>query len=364
MTPKKLILVDALLSFPLKLIALIFVFLNSLRNRNSSTRVLVVKFLGAGNFIPISEIINHSNFDIVTVKANQKTLQKFAEKASTLLLDEKSFLTVLYSSVILIFRLFGRKYTKVLNLESESTFAKFICSIPGANKRLGISNKHKSFFDSIFYSSYLVNANLASKADVLRILLDYSEIKNLEIDKLVSIHNNKFVKKYSKECFSHVALAVTCSKTDNNRRVNAYLWSVILEAFEKNVSIKILFDNEKDPQYKDFINLTKSMKNAEVVLTDYDNFVDLIKQSDLVISLDSQALHVAQKFQRPTIAFYGPTSPYGVNFNESTYAVSKSLLCSPCVHKYHKLPCRGKSGCMNFEKEEIISLIGHLKSCK
>ncbi len=90
----------------------------------------------------------------------------------------------------------------------------------------------------------------------------------------------------------------------------------------------------------------------EAKITGNSTYVEEIRRSDLLITIDSQALHIAQKYMKKTIAIYGPTSPYGVSLSETTYPISKSLVCSPCTHKYLKVPCNGKAFCMKFSEEE------------
>ena len=353
MTPKKLIFIDAFISFPLKFFALFFKYINSFRSNNNSNLILIVKFLGAGNYISISHILNKSNYHVVTVKSNRNTLDKFAISAKLFLIDERSFLTLFLTSFILFFKLCFRKYETVVNLESESAFAKLITSIPASNNILGISNKHKSLFDNLFYSSYLVSPNLLSKPNTLNLLLNFSQITNQEVSDLINSHNNQFLLNCSNYDVNSISIAPTCSKTDNNRRISSELWKQIVKKINSKIKITILFQDQKDSQYQSFKEISKEFNNIQIKICNYEQFVKSIKESCMLFTLDSQALHVAQKIGKPSIAFYGPTSPYGVELKETTYVISRSLVCSPCVHKYLNLPCKDKNYCMHFDINDL-----------
>ena len=99
--------------------------------------------------------------------------------------------------------------------------------------------------------------------------------------------------------------------------------------------------------------MSNQKNKLNLKITNFNDFVSWVKKSDLILSVDSQALHIAQLYKKESIVFYGPTSPFGINLEDTTYPVSLSLSCSPCTHKYLKLPCGNSAPCMNFKKKYL-----------
>ena len=99
--------------------------------------------------------------------------------------------------------------------------------------------------------------------------------------------------------------------------------------------------------------MSDQIDKLHLKITNFKDFVYWVKKSDLILSVDSQALHIAQLYKKKSVVFYGPTSPFGINLEETTYPVSLSLSCSPCTHKYLKLPCNNSAPCMNINKKDL-----------
>jgi len=365
MTPKQLILIDIFIAFPLKVLSIILSFCRRTKNKDYGSSVLIIKFLGAGNFVAYADIINNEKFTVLTVLNNKATLQKFTPNVKTIFIDESSLLklamTIIQSSIILL----RSSFSLVVNLESESSFAKFISSLPRANRRSGISNKHKSIFDPLFYSFFLVAPALLSRPLVLKALIAYDANINLDIKEALIAHNNEVDFFSVSDVGDSVIIAPTCSLTDANRRLTDQSWQVICRylvgLFQ---SLVVVFPNSDDPQYDFFVTLSKEIPEIDIQVDGYKQFVETVLSASLLITIDSQALHVAQHKNIPTIAFYGPTSPYGVELGSNTYVISRSLLCSPCTHKYLRLPCQGENYCSQFREYEITEALNAVFSKK
>ncbi len=332
---------------------------NLFRKNRKSGNILIVKFLGAGNFISISNKIRTSKFHIVSVKGNSDSLNTFLPKSKLVLLDETNIINLFLSTSFVFLKLFFSSYYKVINLEAESSFAKFIASVPLSHEVTGISNKYKSIWDYIFYDFHLVSPNNLHKDQLVEILLK-GQINRPginKINKLVSDTLNKINIKHqliNKKKF--LVVSPSCSSTDKNRRLSIKLWGNLLKKFASSFErVTINFSSKQDIQYNDFANLLKKMNvsNVTLVIEPFNMFINRIKYCDLLITIDSQALHIGQKFNRPTICFYGPTSPYGVKLTSSTLVITKDLECSPCTHKYFQLPCKNSIDCMKFKTKEL-----------
>lgn len=352
MNNKNLIWIDKLLGSLLLPLALLFRFINRRRWRNNKNNnsILIIKFLGAGNLVSICDQSTR-DFDIITAKSNEATCHKYAIGHQYYFIDEKNPLRLAIDSINIIKLLIFKRYERVINLETESFFAKFLACIPVTNHICGATNIHKGIFDSYIYDHYLVNPQLISKANLLKLLIQFQEFENRDISTLVNFKQDEFLKTYCSVLpkTTNIILAPTCSQTDPLRRLSIKQWEDILCALPTHLTFTALFANPVDIQYNEFLYLSERIPNLSIKVTSYDELVSLITQGDCLITVDSQALHIAQFAHTPTIAIYGPTSPFGVALETSTFPISRSLACSPCTHKYFKLPCQGQAPCMKFD---------------
>jgi ADP-heptose:LPS heptosyltransferase len=367
MNSKSLILIDATTSIIILSISFVLrlktKLVKSLGRTKFSEKILIIKFLGAGNLIAMSDVLSQKDCEIITVKANISAVKEFIPHASTISLDQTSLLSLFISCVKAFSKLLVSNYSYVVNLEAESTFAKFIAAAPISNKLNGLSNKYKSFFDWFFYDFYLVSPSNVQRDRILELLIEGANpsINSVNLS-IVEKLNSRLIFNSSNSDRS-LFLSPSCSPTDKNRRLNVEAWFDLIEQVKNNFStILIAFPSEKDIQYSEFVNFFLNFQNVRIVIEPYSIFKQRISDCDVLITIDSQALHIGQKFSKKVICFYGPTSPHGVKLSKNTYIVSKEFECSPCTHKYFEEPCRGSVPCMRYSKEEIGIIAETIKS--
>ena len=352
-----LLFIDLTVGSVLLLVGIIFKLIYRLLNlKYSSDKVLIIKILGAGNFYAIGEILEKDNVYIVTSKDNFFALKKINPKIKIYAINDKNLLSLSISASYLIFNLLKINFSQVINLESESKFAKFLSSITRANKVSGLTNTNKSFSDVLIYDNYLVSPFLINKTNQINQLIKFTKIINPSMKSLVDIQHEKFIKTLDLEPSLHVTVTPSCSETDKLRRLKNSDWEYILKqlfSIDEVVKIQVIFQNENDSQFDFFFSLQRKYENIKILTTNYEHFVDSIKKCNLLLTIDSQALHIGQKFKKSIICFYGPTNPFSINIIDSTLPIYQSLECSPCTHKYLKLPCSNKAPCMNFTKKEL-----------
>jgi ADP-heptose:LPS heptosyltransferase len=362
MSNQFLVIVDSFFGILILPIGLLFKFLSkSLRifRSNNSERVLVIKLLGAGNYLAMESFYNSKNVDIVTVRSNVQTVKKFNVGSRIYVINDQIFIYLILTSIKVFFQLLFNEYSQVINLELESKFAKFLSLIVPANILSGISSHNKSFLDSIIYDKYLVTPMFANRDEIINQLIAFSPKKNTYLDLLIKYQQNNFKRKFLPlESINNVAVFPSCSSTDNLRRLNMSDWLIVLKKLSNNNKINkitLIFPNKSDIQFLAFEELTKQfdLKKISLKITNFEEFVDEVKGCSLIVSVDSQAIHIGQFYKKRAIVIYGPTSPFGINLSDTTYPITRSLVCSPCTHKYIKLPCAGKAPCMNFTDNDF-----------
>jgi hypothetical protein len=320
-------------------------------------KILIIKLLGAGNFIAMADALNSRECTIITVSGNRSTIKEFAPSAELILLDETSLMrliaTVVQAFVMLVFK----KYGMVINLEAESSFAKLISALPQADELVGLSNKYKSLFDWFFYDYYLVAPLNLSRGRVLENLIRNGKPETNVLNALVlQTLNDSLPKAYGIPKRNVVLVTPTCSPTDGNRRLKIAVWRHVMQLLTIQFEdVIVAFPSSRDKQYSEFEGLRAEfpLSSITIVVESYRQFSARIRTCDLLVTVDSQALHIGQRFGKQVVCFYGPTSPHGVHLGKRTYAISKEFECSPCTHKYLVLPCRGSVDCMRFSEDDI-----------
>lgn len=319
--------------------------------------ILIIKFLGAGNFIAIQDALLDKDVDILSAKSNANALAKFNIGKRVFLIDDSNLFRLIFSSLNCVFKLLFINYQQVINLETESKFAKFVTALTSAKLLSGISNVHKSYVDYFLYDRYLVNPMMLDKPAVINLLLDFQVVTNRYMKFALDSHRHDFFLNTSLNNVKRVIVSPTGSNTDFIRRLSVDAgWDIVIDYLSSLDGIDIVdvvFSTSTDHQYHDFVVLSQKYPIVRLHITKYDEFIQKIKESDLVLTIDSQALHIAQQFKKPTIAIYGPSTPFGVNFEKTTYPVTRSLICSPCIHKYFKRPCGELAPCMKFDRLEF-----------
>lgn len=358
MNNKELILIDKVVGLILLPSSLLFRAIALLRRsfgHKSNKPILIIKFLGAGNFLSLKNSLNPLNAHIITSITNKQSLEEFQIGQKVYYLNDSNPFYLMIDVVKIFFILFFSSYSQVINLEPESFFAKFLSSIPVSQKTSGVSNTHKGLMDSLIYDSYLVTPSLLNKSEIFSLLMEFQVLENQELNTLIRSIQGEMAANLKNDLqeLGNVVIAPTCSSTDSLRRLNMQTWASIIKSLGHSKSIVALFPNQKDPQFPEFKQIQNAFHNLQIEVTNYPTFVKRIQDANVVITIDSQALHVAQLLNVSTIAFYGPTSPFGVNLGNKTYPVTRALACSPCTHKYFEAPCNGQAPCMKFAAENL-----------
>jgi len=188
MNSKLLIFVDAALSVFVIVFAGVFrlrtKLLNALHVKSGSDKVLIIKFLGAGNFIAMADALKFEGCTIVSVQGNESALKEFVPSAELILINEKSLVQLVLAVAAALTKLLLGRYSKVINLEAESSFAKFIATVPYSDELTGLSNKYKSISDWFFYDYHLVSPSNLNRDRILKILLRHEQPQVNEVNAL------------------------------------------------------------------------------------------------------------------------------------------------------------------------------------
>ncbi len=111
----------------------------------------------------------------------------------------------------------------------------------------------------------------------------------------------------------------TTRKLDNQEFKD--LFKLALEG--KEPQIHVMFPNSKQSEtyFLEDSRITQTVLPSQTVF----QWFCLISKADLIIAVDSAAVHVASAYQKPLIAFYGGTKPF-VQFSPLPYANAISIV--------------------------------------
>lgn len=317
---------------------------------------LLIKFLGAGNYVAMSEVID-DNTTLVSAASNRAAIERFLNPKAVFYIDDSGFLSLVKTALGAIFCVCKGSFHEVINLETESKFAKLLTALARADRTMGITNVHKSYLDFIIYDRCIVNPVMMSKDLAIELLTDFRLIQNPHAMASIKQSQMDFFEALEfPRGIRQVAFAPTGSDTDTIRRLHPEIWSRIatkLVASFPDIKICVYFPSQLDPQYQDISALLSQLAAVEICIGNYNDYVSGIERSDLVVCIDSQTLHIANRLDVPVVCFFGPSSPYGVNHTTSTCPISMAAACSPCRHKYFTIPCEGMPVCMDFQEIDL-----------
>lgn len=322
--------------------------------KSNNNKNLLIKIVGAGNLFSIKKILRQDKFELITLARNKSAVKKINNKINAYYIYDNNFLLMFFSILRIALLMLIKRYKDILILEANSNLSILFSLIPLSNRILGVSNQFKSIIDFFIYNFYLTNAVNVSRQRLLELLIKFKPKKNhfntLAIKKIHEdflINNIKKIKK-----IKNIIIAPGCANNDKLRRVKNFTWLEIIK-FLINKKITVVFESENDAQYDFFKRQKDVYKNLNIKISNYSEFFFCIKKTDLLLTVDSQSLRIANSLNKLSISFYGATHPTGIELSKNTYPIYLGYECSPCNHKYYRYPCDGLAPCMNFNAEDL-----------
>jgi ADP-heptose:LPS heptosyltransferase len=167
-----------------------------------------------------------------------------------------------------------------------------------------------------------------------------------------------------------ILLNNTCSDLAVVRKMSAQQLTGICKWILEHTSYQVAFAGTKSDRHANAAIISELAGSRVINIAgqyDFESYYDFIQtQCAFVISIDSAPLHIALKLGVPTISIWGPTNPSfylaipAEQKNRHLFCYEK-VACSPCVHHFDKLPCKGDNFCIkSISPETVISKIRQL----
>lgn len=366
-TNTKIILDTYIIGFVAKLINILVIplgkVLNINHNLNKSFKTIAIcKYKGMGSIIQSTPLIqtiktNHPNCRIIYISSieNQQILKQIEGIDEVLLIDDRTFFSLLLTFIPFVNKLIRRKIEVLIDLEVYSNFSTLVSVLSMSKNRLGfyINSKHYRLGNYTHMMYYNTRSAISETYLQFARLLNCSDIKS----KLYNLSNN-------------IALADIAQKLNINLQSQNYIlinpnasdlrverqWprakfidfiNKLIEEFpSKNI---LLVGSKGEASYVE--GIIKDSNASDSILsiagkTNIPELIAIIQHAKLLITNDTGPMHIAFSVETPTIALFGPCSPTQYGMSDNCHIVYQNLYCSPCVHEFITPPCRGNNYCM------------------
>jgi len=333
-------------------------------------KILLAKFWGIGNVImllPAAQALKEkypdAQLDFLTLFGNKE-----ASKAANIFdniytIDIKDFSKFIITLLKNLGVLRNRDYDLIIDFEQFARFSVLFCSLIGKKNIIGFNTKdqHRHFLytNSTIYNNHIhITKSFYSLAEFVgAVHKDYIRATPIVCEQYDIYKMEKKLCDFG-ICKEDVLIILHVGTSENFclRRWPQEYFAGLADMLIDHFAVKIIFTGllneamlvEKTMGY---------MKNKEMAINvsgelSFNQFISLIKLSNLVISADTAPIHLASCLLVPVVGLYGPNTPflYGPWGNYSMWFY-KNLDCSPCITNYNAKinKCRhpeGEGACM------------------
>ena len=333
-------------------------------------RILIVKFWGIGNIIMLLPAVKalkekHSSaeIDILTLTSNKNVSEDSRMFNHICSIDTDSVRGFIMSTVEAFLKLRRVNYDLVIDFEQFARFSAIFCSLIGRKKVVGLDIQYKSraflYTNTIQYDNHIhMVKTFFSLAELVGVdHKEYLEPINIVYEKQDRSKVLRFLTdKGIREKDVTVVFHIGTSENFSLRRWPLNSFVKLANRLIDSYGVKIIFTGLAEENYLAEDAISCIDRNAFAINAcgklSFSEFVSLIKLSDLVVSADTSAVHVASCLSVPVVGLYGPNTPvlYGPWGKGCTWFY-KQLSCSPCITNYNSKMSRcmhpeGQGACM------------------
>jgi len=320
----------------------------------SISKILLVKFWGIGNIImllPVAKALKEkypsAKIDILTLASNKNVPGDTDIFSSICTIDTHRASSFISTSLKAFGSLWKRDYDLVIDFEQFARFSALFCALISRKKAIGFDTRGQYrrpvYTDTIPYNNdiHMVRSflSLISAEDI-----DYK--KYLESISTVYGESNRarvleiLRKNGISEKDTTVIFHIGTSENFSLRRWPPEKFSELANRLLSDYEIKIVFTGMAQEDYLVKEAMSGIDKQDSIIDTcgvfSFEDFLSLVKLSDLIISADTSPVHIASCLSVPVVGLYGPNTPilYGP-WSENSISFYKNISCSPCITNYN-----------------------------
>jgi ADP-heptose:LPS heptosyltransferase len=333
-------------------------------------RIVVCKFKGMGSIIQASALIKslrlmYPDAEIIFVSTSTNLAVTEGYKSlinRSFLINDKGIISLLKSTLSVLFKLWKFKPEVYIDLEVYSNFSSLICTLSMAKNRIGFYKSDKDYRSGLY--THLIYYNI--KAPLSEIYLQTARLlgntgiytkltpPDLPGNSIEEICNSLRIKG------PYVIINPNASDLRLERRWDKQAFQEFIRIFkQKHPELNILLIGsaaERDYVATVYAPFTEDTSIIDLSgKTSLADLLTLIKDASCVLTNDTGPLHLALAHKKPVVGLFGPCSPDQYGQMEYCIPIYKNVYCSPCVHEFAIPPCRGNNTCMKLiEVNEVM----------
>ena len=343
---------------------------------SSVNRIIVAKLIGMGSILQATPFLKalklrypEAKLTFVTMRSNKELLTRLSCVDEVLVLDDRSPLTMVVTTLRTIATLIRMRANLYFDLEVYSAFASLLALFAVTRNRLGFYRHSATFKNGIY--THLVYFN--SRMPVRQLYLQLGRVAGIpagqgEITGPLVVHDHERSKVSQFLCEvpgwqaekPYIVINPNASPLLVERR-----WPIenVVEAIERLVSsgsqIALIGSPDEAKYVQGLYEMLPPDVRLRVVNTagrlTFGELLALLKGAACVLTNDTGPMHMAIALERPTVCLFGPANPehYGQDlpFVEIFY---ERVYCSPCLYEADVPPCGGYNICMQRIKPEGV----------
>lgn len=338
-----------------------------------SDTVVICKFFGIGSMClsyPLIYELKKQGVRVVYLTfTSNKPMVNFLGVDRCLTINPKSILTFGFDVFRVIWQLRQIRPTGFLNLEFFSQFAAIMSVLSGAPVRAGFHILHLSV-GKLYTHKINLNVYRSVSENYLNVGLLSRLIPSFEAPEIYpnTFHSPAITKLPLDILKRNILINTESSDTIwELKSWGNHKWSRLIELLQVKYpdhSLVLIGTSSVEEAHKEIIAGLK--QNTNVVnaagCTSFDEVVNLIKGTDLLISVDSGPQHISALLKRPTIVLFGPETP--VLFGHQlpwVRSIHKNLMCSPCLAIYGAkksvLDCQDNQCMKQIEPADVMTFV-------
>lgn len=342
--------------------------------------IVIQKIVGMGSIIEFSPSLRalrkcyqKASITFVSSVSNEELLNLYHGDYidDLVLIDDRSFLRLLFSSFLAIVKLIPKKIDLFFNLEVYSSFSTFVSVFSLARNRFGFYlrstafrkgldthhvfyNQHKNIRDIYSYMIHKAGCQESGKDDLLSF-----DIPEKTISKINTYLDKNNIKKY-------ILINANASELSLERKWVGSNWIALIKRLIDEVDYVILLSgslSERDNTQKEIINKIEEKYLGQIknIAGQFNikEFIYIIRRSSLFVTVDSGPYHLGVTEDINMVSLWGPENPflYGTA-RDHQISIYKNIYCSPCIKQTYSPPCRGDNICMkNISIDEVMEKI-------
>ena len=334
------------------------------RQSAAPQRVLLIKFWGIGNIFMLLPTIKairskhpSATIDFLTLKNNYDAL-KISDSIQTITtLDMNSLTSFITTSLHALRSLRKNRYDLIIDFEQFSRFSALLTHLVKAPVTTGFKTReqHRHFL-------YTAPVEYNDDIHITRSFYSLAEFSGLQqgysrehlIGNHLKLKRDGKVKLRGKRITTNQPVVIMHIGTSDNfkeRRWSPLNFAALTDLLTHNHGVWVVLTGLPDESH--LIQETLNALNYPEQVTDlggklsFDEYFELVAASDLVVSADTAAVHIASALAIPVVGLYGPNTPrlYGP-WGENGIALSARFSCSPCITNFNAKinTCRHPSG--------------------